>query len=170
VLFSAVETGGKMQIHQPGSLVPRVSLNPDSPLVLKNSRHPISEAGFDVLLTGLDQAIRPHEAGDPRGATLTYDGVTNPPDVGRPCHQITEVRANGETWVVCLDAANLMPASVRGTARDGSLLELYGFRDVELDVAELATAQAFSPDARWGGKGGSLLGRLAGQESDSARR
>jgi hypothetical protein len=166
VLYSRVDTDGKLQINQPGSLMPRMTLNPDSPLVLRNSRHPISEAGFDVLLRNLENSLRPHEDGTATVARLSCEGPVTVPEIGRPCHKITEVRRNGETWLVCLDAESLLPVLVRGSAPDGALLELYQFGNIRLNVPELSTAAAFSPEARWG-KGG-VLGRLARSGSDSA--
>ena len=159
VLFSPVETNGKLQIYQPNSLMPRMTLNPESPLVLKNSRHPISEAGFDVLLRNLERSLDADRSGQPGGNQMSYQGTVEVAELGRACHQITEVRANGESWVVCLDAETLMPAMVRGQAADGALLEMYLFQDLALNVPELATETAFLADARWG-KGG-LLNRLA---------
>ncbi len=50
VLYSTKETSGQLQIYTPGSLIPRMTLAPDSPLVLRSSRHPITEAGFDGIL------------------------------------------------------------------------------------------------------------------------
>jgi hypothetical protein len=159
VLYSTVETAGKMQIRQPGSIVPRLTLAPDSPLVRKNSRHPITEAGFDQLLDNLDASIRSADAGD-AGNRITLDGPATIDDVGRPCHRITEIRPNGETWVVGLDTESLLPIYVHGTDAAGNLLESYAFRDVRLDVAELASAEAFDPEKRWGGGSGGVLGRL----------
>lgn len=171
VLYSAAETGGKMQIRQPGSLVPRLTLAPDSPLVRKNSRHPITEAGFDELLKNLEASARGVEVGAIR-SRMTMDGPVDLPEVGRRCHRITEIRENGETWVVGLDAESLMPVYVRGTDATGGLLEQYRFLEVRTDLAELAAAGAFDPEARWGG--GGLLGRLArgegGAEGDRTSR
>ena len=166
VLYSPVETAGKLQIYQPASLMPRMTLNPESPLVLKNSRHPISEAGFDKLLAKLERTVQESENGSMEIATLSYEGAVEVAEVGRLCHRITEVRSNGETWVVCLDTESLMPTQVRGVAADGALLEMYLFTDISFDVPELATPTAFVADARWG-KGG-LLNRLATAPAESS--
>lgn len=158
VLYSVVETDGKMQIRQPGSLVPRVALAVDSPLVRANSRHPITEAGFDELLRNLERTVRGVETGQGR-SRLSWEGPVKVAEVGRDCHRITEVREDGETWVVGLDAETLLPIYVCGTDGRGQLLERYRFLDVRTEVAELSQPGAFDPDARWGS--GGLLGRLA---------
>ncbi len=158
VIYSTVETSGKMQIRTPGSLVPRLTLSPESPLVQKMSRHPITEAGFDALLTNLSTSVSGLEGGR-SGNRMTLEGPIEVAEVGRACQKITEMRTNGETWVVCLDAESLAPVMVKGTDARGQLLESYLFLDVKTDVAELATVEAFDPEKRWGG--GGLLGRLA---------
>jgi hypothetical protein len=160
VLYSPVETEGKLQVRTPGALVPRVTLDPTSALVLKSSRHPITEAGLDVILKNLDATISSHEQGRPDGR-LSYEGRLDVKELGRPGHRIVEHRGDGETWVVVLDAESLLPALVRKTDASGVLLEHYQFRDVRTNVPELEAASAFSPSARWGAQGG-LFGRLAG--------
>jgi hypothetical protein len=164
VLYSVTETNGQMMVNTPGSLVPRVTLAPDSPLVLRSSRHPITEAGFDSILANLEQSLQPHEAGNPGRATMSYGGEETPAEVGRPCHKIVEVRENGENWVVHLDAQTDLPAMVQGTDASGALLERYLFGPPSIDVAALAEASAFDPDSRWGASRG-LFGRLAGPSS-----
>ena len=51
-------------------------------------------------------------------------------------------------------------ALVEVKAADGALLEHYVFRDIQVDPAELAQADAFDHDARWGPPRG-LFGRIA---------
>jgi hypothetical protein len=161
VLYSPVETEGKMQIYAPNSLVPRLSLSPESPLVLKNSRHPITEAGFDSVLRNMDAALHAAEQRKTDAGRFRYEGVQVVPEVGRECHRIVETRANGETWVVCLDAESMLPALVHATDAQGQLLESYRFRDVSTNLPDLATAAAFSPSQRWGDNRSGVLGRIA---------
>lgn len=161
VIYAVQETNGQMQIHSPGTLVPRMTLAPTSPLVMRNSRHPITEAGFGGLLDTLDRSLQPHEQGLATRARMVYAGVETPSEVGRPCHKLVEDRENGEHWEVFLDTANSLPTLVHGTNAQGELLEHYVFGPVQANLADLATATAFDPDSRWGGRSGGLLGRLS---------
>ncbi len=159
VLYSASEPSGQIHINSPGSLVPRVSLSPENPLVARSSRHPISEAGFDGILKNLDATLTRHESG-PCEDQLTYQGLVTIPELGRSCHKIEQVLPSGETWVVCLDAETLLPAMVLAKTGNGDLLEDYQFRGFQENLPDLASAEAFDPDSRWGPSRG-LLPRFA---------
>ena len=161
VLYSASEPGGMMHINMADAVIPaRVNLAPDSPLVMKNSRHPITEAGLDAILDNLDASLKPHEAGTARGERMIYDGLVTPPEVGRPCHKVTRVTARGEVWTIALDVETSLPAVVQETAANGDLIEKYVFRDLKPDLPALAEANAFDPIGRWGPPKG-ILGRFA---------
>jgi hypothetical protein len=162
VIYSEKETDGQLQIYAPGSLVPRLTLAPDSPLVLAKSRHPITEAGLGDVLEKLDRSLTPHEQGRGAGTSMTYDGLVKVPEVEGSCHQITEVRANGEVWVVALDGRTCLPVLVDAKSASGERLEHYVFKDLRTNLPELAQADAFDPNSRWKSGGGGLLGRLAG--------
>lgn len=165
VLFSASEPGGMIHVHMGDSLVPvpNLSLPPDSPMVMKNSRHPITEAGFDAVVAILERGA----SGQPGGTTVDARGVETPAVLGRPCHKLEAHNAAGETWLFYLDAQTALPALVEGKSASGELLERYVFRDVKPDVAELASAEAFDPAKRWGSAGSGLLGRLARSPGDA---
>ena len=158
----AADAGGMMHINMADSKIPmpRMSLAPDSPMVMKNSRHPITEAGLDAILDRLDSSLKPHEDGTAGTERLVYKGMVTPPETGRPCHEISRATVKGEIWVIDLDAESGLPALVRETAANGDLLEKYVFRDLVTDPPALTTASSFDPDARWG-KPRSLLGRFA---------
>lgn len=160
VIYLAATNGGMMHIRMPNSLVPRISMPPDSPLALRNSRHPITEAGLDAVVDQLDATLALHESGRPGADQLDYLGVRTPVAGAPPCHTFRRVTADGETWTVALDAQSHLPHFVQAQAADGSLLERYLFRDPKTDLDDLAVAAAFDPDARWGASTG-LLGRLA---------
>jgi hypothetical protein len=152
--------GGPMHVRMPGALIPRTSLAPDSPLVRRSSRHPITEAGFDSIVERMESALA--QAGT--AGALTYSGQEPIGDARRTCHKIVQVTPTGETWRVHLDVQTLLPVRVEATAANGELLELYEFGAVRADLPELAGAAAFDPDARWGPSRG-LLGGL-GRASD----
>lgn len=161
VIYSASENGGLMQVNMADSLVPaRMSLRPDSPLVMSNSRHPITEAGFDGVLANLEQAIQGEKAGSPTGGIVKYGGRVEADGLDHPCDKLVRVTPSGETWVVFLDPETKLPALVQGNAPDGSLLERYRFLNVKGDVPALAQADAFDAARRWGPPKG-LLSRLA---------
>ena len=165
-IYAAGEGGGLLHVHMGDSLVPvpNLSLPPDSPLVMKNSRHPITEAGFDALVTTLERGV----SDQPDGASTTYRGMETPTAVGHACHKIERHNASGETWFFYLDAQTALPAMVEGTSPTGELLERYVFHDVKPNVTELTMADAFDPAKRWGGAS-SLLGRLARTTTGDAR-
>lgn len=161
VIYSASTPNALLHINMADSVIPmpRMSLAPDSPMVMKNSRHPITEAGLDTIMANLDAPLKAQEAGTPNGEKFTYDGLVTPPEVGRPCHKITRVTAKGEVWVIALDQATSLPALVQESAANGDLLEKYVIGPIQADPPALADASAFNPDARWGAPKG-LFGRL----------
>jgi hypothetical protein len=170
VLYAADARQGMMHVNMADSVVPvpRLSLKPDSPLALKNSRHPITEAGFDTIVAGLEESFTRQSAPGGAAGQIRYDGVETLPGVGRACHKITRVTPNRETWVVYLDMETHLPAAVEARDHAGELLERYEFRDPRLNVAELNAASAFDPDARWGAPRG-LFQRLARSANSSAK-
>ena len=106
VLYSASEPGGLMHINMADSARScpvKMNLATDSPLVMRSSRHPITEAGLDAILDGLDVTLKPHEAGTAANDRLVYEGQVTPPEIGRACDKVTQVNAaKGETWVILL--------------------------------------------------------------------
>ena len=152
VLYSASEDDGLMHVKMPDSIVPvpPMSLAVDNPMVLRNSRHPITEAGFDTILTDLQKQIAQSGPGDSAAGKLTYEGLENPGQLDQPCHKIVRVTPNGENWVVYIDPTSKLPVLVEGMAANGDLLERYLFGTVTIDPESLAAADAFDPSQRWG--------------------
>lgn len=160
VLYSA-DDPATMHVNMADAIVPLVMKLPlDSPRVRDSSRHPISEAGLDVLVDNLVKTVESVEAGGPNASRLSLSGPETPEGLDRPCHTITEVRPDGETWVVHIDVETALPTLVQANAPNGDLLERYSFRDVQADLPALAVADAFDP-GRWKRQGGGLLERLA---------
>jgi hypothetical protein len=138
-----------------------MSIPVDSPMVLRNSRHPISEAGFDTIVNNLIKYSNAGSAQSRAGGSVIYKGVEQPKDLDHPCHRLDRVTPQGETWVVYLDTGTMMPAMVSATqSASGELIERYVYRNFNPNPAELASAAAFDPDKRWGESRG-LLSRLA---------
>ena len=161
VLYRADEPGGLMHIKMANPALPRLNLAPDSPMVMRNSRHPITEAGFDSLVRGLENALT---ASDAYGLACT--GPETPIGLDRPHLCLVRTTAAGENWKVYIDPGTHLPALVEAVDAKGELLERYTFRDIRPDPPELASADAFDATARWGAPKG-LFGRIAqGKPSD----
>jgi Protein of unknown function (DUF1571) len=173
VIYVADEHGGLMHVNMADSVVrvPRLSMPPDSPLILKSSRHPITEAGLDTVVANLEKTITLSGQGDMSRGRLSYAGLENPGPLERSCHKLVRITPAGETWHVYIDPQTNLPAMVQATDLQGQLLERYIFRHPRTDLPELASADAFDPDRRWGPAKG-LLGRLAGSRgsADSTTR
>ncbi len=161
VLYSTPEGEGKIHLNMADTpLVPRMALDPLSPMVMKYSRHPITEAGLEDVLGQMEAEVRKIESGQPGGDRLSYGGLETPAGLNSPGHKIIRQSPRGQTWIVYLDPANGLPMSVRETGPGGELVEQYTFRDFQSDLPELASSTAFDPNARWGAPKG-LFGRLA---------
>ena len=166
VIYSAADPSGMMYVNAADSVlpVPRLSMLPNSPLVMRNSRHPITEAGFDMILLQVEQHLLAKDPISKNG----YEGIETPRAVGRPCHKLTRETTTGERWVVFIDVETAYPTLVEAVNPAGDLLERYIFRDVKANPVELATNDAFDPDKRWGPSTG-FFGRLARSTGGDAR-
>jgi hypothetical protein len=163
VLYAQGGPDSKMHVKMPNPLMPRISLAPDSPLVLRSGRHPITEAGFDTILANVEGPAR---SNDPAVGKVKYAGVESPQEVGRACYVLTRVTSNGEHWRVYFDTTTALPAMVLASDAHGQLLERYVFDPPKVNLPELASVNAFDPNARWGQPTG-LFGRLARGSSDA---
>lgn len=164
VLYSASSKDGLMHVKMPANTlvpVPPLALAPDSPMVMRSSRHPITEAGFDTIIGNLEKnAAQSAAGGAPPDGRLTYGGLENPGQLPRPAHKLIRVTPTGETWTVYVDPKSNLPVLVEGTAVNGDLLERYLFGEPKTNLDELLSADAFDPERRWGKPSG-LLSRLA---------
>jgi hypothetical protein len=158
--------GGLMHVNMPGTLVPRISLPPDSPIALKNSRHPISEAGFSNILEQILIPLEAAERGGNGSEQFRYGGLVAPEPGAPACHEIVRMTATGETWTVHIDDRSRLPYMVHAEDASGTLLEHYVFRDPRTNLVELAAAEAFDHESRWGQAGG-LFQRLARGDDES---
>jgi len=158
VLYRSDEPGGLMHVNLADSKfpVPRLSIAPDSPMVMKNSRHPITEAGLDPLVASMEQA-------DQTGG-LTDMGMQTPPPLTSPHHGVLQKTPVGNVWRAYFDPVSHLPAIVECRAGNGDLLEYYLFKDIQPNLVELASSDAFDPNARWGPPRG-LFGRASRDDS-----
>ena len=158
VIYAAGSNGGLVHINMADSKIPlpRMTFPPDSPLVLSKSRHPIQEAGLDSILEKLETSVRASRDGD----RVTHEGIVTPPEVGQPCHKLTRVTPQGQSWIIYLEADSCVPRFVQEQDGNGGLLERYAFGPMQADPPSLAEASAFDPDGRWGAPRG-FFGRMA---------
>ena len=161
VIYGGTAGDGLMHVNNSDSLipVPPLSLAVDSPMVLQFSRHPITDAGFDVIVAKMEKALK-STAANPTHGKITYGGLEDPGELGRPCHKLVRVMPSGETWSVYIDPKTKFPALVEAKSPKNELLEHYAFLTPKLDLPELASASAFDPNQRWGPPMG-ILQRLA---------
>jgi len=169
VIYSALIDDRMMHVNMANTAIPmpRMSLPVDSPLALRNSRHAITEAGFDTILDDLSRQLEGAENPPPPGGRLTYKGLQKPKEVDQTCHLIQRITPEKEIWRVYLDPETLMPVVVTAHQADGELLERYIYTNLRANPVELAAADAFDPDKRWGESKG-LLSRLAKAASTAA--
>lgn len=171
VLYAADSGKGLMHVKMPDGLVPlpRLSIAPDSPLAMSNSRHPITEAGFDTIIAGMEKDVAQSESPNPVPDDLIiYQGLDQPDGLDKPCHKIVRHTPAGEVWLVYIDPEHHLPCYVQATDARGELLERYIFREPVLNPTELASADAFNPDARWGAPKG-LFQRMARGGSETPK-
>lgn len=168
VLYAADLHDGLMHVRMGGVMkaLPRFSMKPESPLASRSSRHPITEAGFETIVTRMEEGLEEAAAGSVGGTRLRYLGLEQPDGLTHSCHKIERVTPSGETWLVYLHPETSLPTIVQANAPNGQLLELYVFGEPVLDHAELAENSAFDPDARWGPAGGGFLQKLAKANRD----
>ena len=112
VIYSASLNPRTMYVNMANSAlpIPRMSIPIDSPMVLRSSRHPITEAGFDTIFEGLEKYEGADAAGIKQDGRLVYKGIQRPKGLDLPCHLLERTTPKGETWQVYLDTRTLMPA------------------------------------------------------------
>ena len=156
VIYSEALDPRSLFVHMPatGLPIPTMKISVDSPLVRKNSRHSITEAGFDVMLKELLLA------GVTNSARVDYRGRKTPEGDDTPAYHFVHHDDHDETWDVYLDTRSLLPRRVEARDAHGRLIEHYVYNEMQPNPESLATADAFTPDARWGRSDG-MLSRIA---------
>jgi hypothetical protein len=170
VIYSSAVNDRMMYVNMGNSALPlsRMTIPVDSPLALRNSRHPITEAGFDTIFEHLFKSQKSGSDGLTGVGKLAYRGMKQPEGLDQSCHLLERTTQSGETWQVYLDAQTLMPALVvayKTSNRD--LIERYTYTNLKSNLTELASADAFDPDKRWGESKG-WFSRLARASSTPA--
>jgi hypothetical protein len=163
VIYASALNDRMMYVNMGNSSLPlpRMTIPVDSPMALRNSRHPITEAGFDTIIENLAASLEPRLNIAKRDGRLVYQGVQKPSGLDQSCHLIERRTPTGETWQVYLSSRTLMPVVVSAVKTSGGeVIERYTYRNLKTNPAPLAAADAFDPDRRWGESKG-LLSRLA---------
>ncbi len=152
VIYSTRVDDRSLFVHMPKSAIPLPTMKMaiDSPMVTRSSRHSIAEAGFDTIIANLRKSVDQVDAANTAEGRAVYRGVEKPPGLVRPSHVFTRHSPNGETWTVFIDARTLLPSMVVAKDSSGQLDEKYVYHEVTENPAELASADAFDPDRRWG--------------------
>jgi hypothetical protein len=162
VIYSSTLDPRMIFVHMPPTAIPlpAMKIPVDSPLVMRNSRHAITDAGLDKIVENLRKSERGGDQSNPNPGVLKYQGTDKPEGLARACHHFVRLTANGETWNVYLDERSLLPCMVVGQDSHGALIERYVYREIRENPTELAAAGAFEPAERWGETKG-LLSRFA---------
>ncbi len=162
VIYSTRIDDRSLFVHMPKSAIPipTMKMAVDSPMVTRSSRHSITEAGFDTIINNLRKSVDQTDAANTAQGRAAYRGLEKPPGLDRPSHVFRRQSPSGETWTVFIDARTMLPSMVVATDPSGQLDEKYIYHEVIENPADLASADAFNPDRRWGESGG-LFSRFA---------
>jgi len=162
VIYSSTLDRGMIFVHQPGAamVLPSMKIPVDSPLVTRNSRHSITDAGFDTILENMRGSKGAAGNNQSERAELVYLGLETPKGLDRSCHHFVRRSVSGESWNVYLDSRSMLPRLVVAEDSNGDLIERYVYNEVRENPTDLASAGAFEPDQRWGDSKG-LFSRLA---------
>lgn len=133
----------------------RFSLPVDSTLLLRNSRHAITEAGIGALLNHVGAVLDAVEKGDKSKGTLTYLGQQKRPEFSAPLDAIEwkvppgadpTLPRGGRRWCFC-DRDNHLPALLITHDDRDQEVEYYRYDRYQLNVP--LDDNDFDPDKIW---------------------
>jgi hypothetical protein len=135
----------------------RFSLAPDNPLVLANSRHPITEAGFAHLVDQFGLIADALEKGDARPGTVQYQGILKRPEIDNQVEEILQIIPPGADALLpkggqrlwFFDTIQNLPVLIITRDETGQEVEFY-CHDQITPLSE--DEDAFNPDRLWGKK------------------
>ncbi len=162
VIYSSALDPKMIFVHMANTAIPlpAMKIAVDSPLVMKNSRHSIKEAGLETIVANLRKAERHDAGGSKHNDELEYRGLEEPPGFDHACNEFVIRSGSGDLWKIFIDPRSSLPCVVIGENEHGELIERYVYRDIAPNPTDLASAEAFEPEKRWGDSKG-LLSRLA---------
>ncbi len=158
VIYDSADPLRKMHVKM-ASPLPPMSLDPDSALVRSNSRHAIYHAGFDTILTRMEEALA---SSVPEEQRLRGLGEISVPGRDEPCPAFGRLTPSGEYWIVALDPESYLPAFVQAKNAQGELLERHVFGRVQGNLEALVQGKIFEPYSL-GIQASGFLRRLADQ-------
>ncbi len=138
LLFVPGKYDSKLKVHLGGLIsliLPSITIAPDAPQVLKNSRHPITNAGMGNLLDSLiDQFELAQQQGDLHVTMHGHETIEGtdcikvervlPKDKGYYCHRL----------MLYLNAENHTPVKVMVYDWDDKLIENYTLSNIQWNV------------------------------------
>jgi hypothetical protein len=134
----------------------RIALAPDNPLVLRQTRHPITEAGIGASIARLGEILAATERGDRKMGTLTLLNPTSRPEFEQPVPALEHAipvkydssLPRGGKRTFYFEPASGLPTLIRTQDERGQEVEYYRYDYfqpcVKLDEAD------FDPDQLWG--------------------
>ncbi len=143
----------------------RIALAPDNPLVLKQTRHPITEAGIGATLDRLGEVLAGTERGDRKLGSLTLLEPAARPEFEQPVQALEHAipvkcdpgLPRGGKRTFYFSPANGLPTLIRTQDERGQEVEYYRYDYfqpcVKLDDAD------FDPDQLWGKPRSATSGR-----------
>jgi hypothetical protein len=164
VLYSPTANNGLMCVKMVSPIpVPPVRIAPDNPIAVRNSRHPIREAGLTTILDRVESALDQQMAGLPPNSppALEHLGLETPPGGTQPVLKLRRVAQNQEVWVTYIDPTSGMPVYIEATTLSGELLERYRYQEIRFDVDELRSEAAFDADTRMPSPTRGFLSRIS---------
>lgn len=136
----------------------RFAVDPDNPLVLSSSRHPIREAGVGVLIDSFGKRLEEADRGGPGLAALKYIGPIQRPEFAHPCEAVEQAIAAGDDpqlphggcrlWV--FDPETKLPVLIITRDDTGHEVEYYCYDRFEFPVH--LDDDDFNPDKLWNPK------------------
>ena len=134
VIYSAAINDRMMYVNSGNSALPlpRMSIPVDSPLALRNSRHPITEAGFDTILDNLfkflraDRGCPPATGNSSTRASIGPRGWTSPAIWSSGLHP--REKPGKSTWIPRRSCPSWSTAVQTSS---GELIERYSYRNSE---------------------------------------
>ena len=163
VIYSSALDPRMIFVHMPPTAIPLpvMKIPVDSPLVMRNSRHAITEAGLDTIVENLRKSERGgDDAASQRGrAQLSRASRSRRASTG-PATISCAGRRPAKPGMSTSTSARCCRRMVVAQDSRGEMIERYVYREIRENPTDLAVAGAFEPDQRWGESKG-LLGRLA---------
>ena len=122
----------------------------DSPLIMKNSRHSITEAGLDTIVENLRKSSAGGRSSNCRLGQARLQGAEKPAGLDRPATISCAGRLRAKPGTSTSTRGRCCPDGCRRGFAQGELIERYVYHEIRENPTELAAAGAFEPDERWG--------------------